>query len=491
MCSMSIAELYGRRAWRPPLSSRLGQLLQVEADPCDTEYRQRHTAEMIKGFGLLSLLVFSSMAVLLMVHIAQRHGLESARAGGPSPLACALLAGAGALGLLASKSVRSAAAAFVATATLLVASVLVITVDCLQQASRNGGSTGSLLQILLSVLVLSAALLPLRPSRMLALGLLLLATSSLAARLTKTQLQIDSVEVVGAAIVVAVSVVAAARSTSDRIRTHQAHASAMEAQREAEAARQRALLAESAVTMERLAASLSHEFNTPIGVLKSATETLIRALQREASFPRCGSGRRPVVEPLFDAVVASTTRLGEIVARIQRFANLDRSAVRLVDVNQLVQDAVAVMNPPSANQAQVQLRLHPLPQIWCKPHALNIAIASILNVMLDRKVPVTIETWLWEGKIAITTTRCSLETAPDPEPELRFAVLDGRIRATGWDLFAARQLVRENGGDIRVEGQESTERRVTISLPAVPAQPVQETDLGAPARDDSRMPLGA
>ena len=150
--------------------------LRVDADPSDAVYRQRHAADMIEGFRLLSFLIFSSMAVLLFVYIAQPGVVETGRHGGPSTVACALLAGAGGLALLASKSVRSATTALLATATLLVASVAVITVDCLQQEARDERSTTSLLPILLSVLVLSSALLPLRPSRMLGVGVLLLAT---------------------------------------------------------------------------------------------------------------------------------------------------------------------------------------------------------------------------------------------------------------------------------------------------------------------------
>jgi signal transduction histidine kinase len=102
----------------------------------------------------------------------------------------------------------------------------------------------------------------------------------------------DLVETVGAATVVAVSVVTAARSTSQRIRVHHAHASAMKAERQAEAERERALLAESAISMERLAASLSHELNTPIGVLKSATHTLVRGVQKRSGFAEGGGARR-------------------------------------------------------------------------------------------------------------------------------------------------------------------------------------------------------
>ena len=285
----------------------------AEADPSDTEYRQRHAAEMIEGFRLLSLLLFASMAVSLLVHMVGPGVVETGRHDGPSAAASALLAGAGGIALLASRSVRSARTAFLATAALLVASVAVATVDCVQQCARVERPANSLVPILLSVLVLSAALLPLRPSRMLGLGLLLLATSGVAARLTSSTSQINFVEAAGGIIVVAVSVFTSARSTSDRIRLHQAHASAINAQHQADTARERALLSEGAVAMERLAASLSHELNTPIGVLRSATETLVRAVQREQSPARGSHSRAEMVEELLKSIGASTTRLTETV----------------------------------------------------------------------------------------------------------------------------------------------------------------------------------
>jgi signal transduction histidine kinase len=322
--------------------------------------------------------------------------------------------------------------------------------------------------------MLTAALLPLRPLRMFGLGALLLAASCLGTVFMGIPLHADLVETVGAATVVAVSVVTAARSTSQRIRVHHAHACAMKAERQAKAARERALLAESAISMERLAASLSHELNTPIGVLKSATQTLVRSVEKHSGF---GDGRRStaqILEDLANAIANSTARLTEIVARIQRFANLDRSAVSLVDLNQLVQDAVALMNPPSANQTRIKLRLEPLPAIWCRPHALSVAVASILNKLLGSTLPITIDTYAEKEKIIVRITRFRAATELIAASDLCFSVVDGRVRASGWDLFAARQLVQENGGILRVEGSETGEQVVLISIPADPHLTAQD-----------------
>jgi hypothetical protein len=173
-----------------------------------------------------------------------------------------------------------------------------------------------------------------------------------------------------------------------------------------------------------------------------------------------------VIEELADAMSASTARLTETVARIQRFANLDRSAVRLVDINQLVQDAVALMNPPSVKQTHVKLNLSPLPHVWCRPHGLNVAIASILNVVVDGVVPATIDTYC-EGADVVVKVACA-----SPAGKFRdhaspgFAVVGGRVRASGWDLFSARQLVREDGGELQVEKLGDSEQSVRIILPA-------------------------
>jgi signal transduction histidine kinase len=419
------------------------------------------------------------MAVLLAVHLVQPGVLTGATNEGPTAVGCALLASAGGLGLLVSKWIRSPETAFFATAALLVAAVAVISIDQLQGVAGEGRFTTSLITVIFLILVLSAALLPLRPARVLVLGALLLASSRLTTGLMGVTLFAGLFNLVSAATVVAVSVVISVISTSHRIRIHYAHVSAMQAERQAEAARERALIAESSITMERLAASLSHEMNTPIGALRSATETLLRGLKREASF-RPGSRMPQALEQLSGAISASTARLTETVARIQRFANLDRSTVRLVDVNQIVQDAVALMNPPSANQTRVKLNLSPLPQIWGRPHGLSVAIASILNSVLDSAAPATIDTYC-DGADVVVKLACSVPAAEfQKHASPGFAVVQGRVRASGWDLFAARQLVRESRGELRLDSIEGSEQVVTLVLPgnAVPPRHNLPPDAG-------------
>lgn len=182
---------------------------------------------MIVGFRILSLVVFLSTSVLLMVHLMQPAATSGKFHKGPSLMDCALPAAVGGLALLASKSVRSANRAFLATTLLLMATVWVVSTDRLHELLPHERAANSMLPILLSVLVLTAALLPLRPSRMFGLATLVFATTFFAALNICTPFQMDSVEIAGAVTIVAVSVATAARATSNRIDIHRARAEAI------------------------------------------------------------------------------------------------------------------------------------------------------------------------------------------------------------------------------------------------------------------------
>ena len=95
------------------------------------------------------------------------------------------------------------------------------------------------------------------------------------------------------------------------------------------------------------------------------------------------------------------------------------------------------MNPPFVNKARVRMRLEPLPPIWCKPHPLSVAVASILNRLVENAVPVSIETYLDGGQISVRIKQSTTPEKVPTEMNLRFSVLDGRVRASGSDLFAA------------------------------------------------------
>ncbi len=71
--------------------------------------------------------------------------------------------------------------------------------------------------------------------------------------------------------------------------TAMANVAGIRIERERWEVQRRTLIAENVASLGRLAAALSHEFNTPLGALKSAVDTLVRAAAKRGSAPPRGA----------------------------------------------------------------------------------------------------------------------------------------------------------------------------------------------------------
>jgi signal transduction histidine kinase len=93
----------------------------------------------------------------------------------------------------------------------------------------------------------------------------------------------------------------------------------------------RLLLSENSAAQVRLAAALSHELNSPVGVLGSSVNTLLLALKKQTQPSSDPSKIAEVVRSIGESAEQSLRRLSEVIRRLQRFTNLDRAEVSVVD----------------------------------------------------------------------------------------------------------------------------------------------------------------
>lgn len=213
---------------------------------------------------------------------------------------------------------------------------------------------------------------------------------------------------------------------------------------------------ENAATMARLAAALSHELNSPLGALKSSTASLAAAAQRHAVRPEERLAR--VQQELSEVIRSSAERLEQVVGRMQRFTNLDRSDIQPVELKRLVQDVAALCGC----NGQIRLDIGDIPRVVTQPALVSGALANLFRRSIERGEPVTVsarvaETRQVDGETVEMRIRLSGPISADPD----FEVQDGRVGAGNWDLFQVRQLLRSQGGDARLEGS-----MVVLSLPA-------------------------
>ena len=239
--------------------------------------------------------------------------------------------------------------------------------------------------------------------------------------------------------------------------------------RQAEA---RNLLSENAASVGRLAAALSHELNSPIGALVSGVDTLLLLAARQAHSPLSEHERLLVLQnELRKSVKSSTDRLREIVTRMQRFTNLDAAEVQAANVNDLINDVAALLEPKYEGKVEVKIDLHPVPPLVCRPQQISAVFSNLMGNAIDatngngrvvvcsRQKEENVEVSFADNGRGLEARE--VETIFDPG----FKVKQGRVSTGNWSMFSSRQIVREHGGEIYIESESGKGTRVSVILP--------------------------
>jgi signal transduction histidine kinase len=236
----------------------------------------------------------------------------------------------------------------------------------------------------------------------------------------------------------------------------------------------RVLLAENATSLARLAAALSHELNNPMGALLSGIDTLLLLTTRQATCATAQEQTRLVIlqADLRKSIQQSAARLKKLVARMQRFTNLDQAEVQSVDLNELLTDVAALLEPQLPPATKLALDLRPLEAVVCRPQQIS---AVFSNLLTNAAQAVNGE----GGRIVVSTRQKAREIEIEFrdnghgvdkkhlddifEPSLE--AKGSRVRSGNWSMFTSRQIIREHGGEIRIDSGQGKGTTVWVTLP--------------------------
>jgi two-component system, NtrC family, sensor kinase len=364
------------------------------------------------------------------------------------------------------------------TAVSVCLSVAIIIWSALLLASEVEWVEHHLLGYMILVLFGAAAAVPLKPIHTLILGLCIngfyLASLLIARqRLEWAEAGYGSLQHLFTLGVTVLCTVLTASVYRQRYVGYLAHQEALRTSERLRQAENKLLISENAATMGRVAAALSHELNSPIGVLTSAVETLSQLAARMATATPSEQERfRTVLADVSRSGRESAARLRGIVGRMQRFTNLDRADVQSANLNDLLADVVALVSSESRNRVPIECDMNPLPRFLCRPQQLSAVFSNLLSNAVDAvdgNGRVSVATREAAGAIEITIHDNGRGIPPDELAVLfdpgAFRVSQGRVAAGNWSLFSCRQIVREHGGDISVASADGQGTTVRVTLP--------------------------
>jgi signal transduction histidine kinase len=317
------------------------------------------------------------------------------------------------------------------------------------------------------VMLVGIAALPLRPMHMLALGVSMLASYGATIILFPAQVFVPEVTPVFFASLVFIVLICTGLTT---VVYHQ-RAESFQARERLLQAQAKTALAESAAAQSRLAAALSHELNSPIGVVRSSLDTLSLLVEKHANGQASPERVVETIRELSASADRSCRRLADIVGRMQRFTNLDRAEEAAVDLNALIEDTVSVLRSELEERARVAMSLSPVPRLRCRPRQMSALFSNLLRnsasaVGEDGSIRVRSFT---EGASIVIELEDNGRGIPNGELEHifepAFTVAGGRVSTKNWGLFNCRNVVAGLGGEVGIRSQEGSGTVVRIVLP--------------------------
>lgn len=231
-----------------------------------------------------------------------------------------------------------------------------------------------------------------------------------------------------------------------------------------------------------LVAGIAHELNTPAGAIRSMCDTLDRAGRRlrravEQTLPAEAADTRGIsasLHSLTDAgrvIADGSRRIEDTVRSLRQFARLDQSDMQLADLHRGLDHTLALLRPQLEGRIEIKRTYGEIQPIFCAPAQLNQVFMHLLSHCLETitgKGSIEIGTELRDGAVFIHIADDGRGIPADRLGRLfdiSFATADDRVGlALGW--AADEAVLRDHGGEIRVDSKPGAGTRVELVLPA-------------------------
>lgn len=275
--------------------------------------------------------------------------------------------------------------------------------------------------------------------------------------------------------------------------------------RERDMALQQLAQSEKIASLGQLVAGVSHQLNTPLGFSVSNV-TLAIAATRSFLLPLRVADRlaaqvrntppsecvtlntadaqaqlsditvsdkdgEMVIEMLGD-VLQGLEQMRELVENLRDFTRLDRTKVVDANLNASLRTVVYIARSAIPMRVQIVEEYGALPAIECNPSQLNQVFLNLIT-NAAQAIPgagsVTIRTTQEDDRIRIAVIDTGAGIPPDVLPHIfdSYFTTKPKGEGTGLGLPIARDIVRNHGGEIRVETAEGKGTTFTITLPLV------------------------
>ena len=221
-------------------------------------------------------------------------------------------------------------------------------------------------------------------------------------------------------------------------------------------------------TVGQLAGGLAHEINNPAGIIVTTSDYALRQLET--------LGLQDSFREDLEAIRRQARRISNIVTGLLTFARPTLLQRRVMDVNAVLRQCLALLSPRfHEQQIRLEHRLaEELPSISGDPDRLEQVFVNLLNNAADAMPQggtITVESAcdLAEGHsviVSVADTGCGIPEEHRPRIFDPFFSTKPKGQGTGLGLSVSYGIVRDHGGKIEVESQPQRGTVFRVRLPS-------------------------
>ncbi len=157
-------------------------------------------------------------------------------------------------------------------------------------------------------------------------------------------------------------------------------------------AQARLVQSEKIASLAHLVAGVAHEFNTPLGAVKSSTKTVQVAsasLDTLLEQPDSEANRKKAarilksIQSAIKVVQTGSDRIATMVNRLKSFARLDEPEIQTFDLHQGLEDSIAMLSPGWEDRITIEKQFGDLPPVLGFPVLVNQVFFNTLTNAIE------------------------------------------------------------------------------------------------------------
>jgi PAS domain S-box-containing protein len=251
---------------------------------------------------------------------------------------------------------------------------------------------------------------------------------------------------------------------------------------------ERLLVGRKLASLGTLASGIAHEINNPLAYVATSLE-IVRRRVESGTFD---DPSRRSLDGALDAAQDGCRRVAEIVRGLKIFSRTDEDGTTRVDLAAVADSALAIASHEISQRARLEREYRDAPPVvGAESRLLQVVLNLVVNAAhaieagsrIDHEIRVRIEP-TGDGRVLLAVSDTGSGIAAENVPKIfdPFFTTKAPGVGMGLGLSICHGIVRDLGGEIRVDTDEGRGTTFSVLLPAAPSVPVR-TDVLGPASE--------